>query len=87
MMIYKKVFHLFFLVMTDDVYGEQELSQYVMDVEDKMLLSSYSVFMSRETDMDTSEYHSDAVAYLEGETDEKPVKWDVAMSALEPDVK
>lgn len=86
MIMHKRFLHLFFLVMTDADLEEQDLTQYVMDVEDKMVLSSYSAFMSRETDLDTSEYHGDAVAYIEGETDEKPVNWDEAMNVLKGEV-
>ena len=73
--------------MNDMDLDEQDLSQYVMDTEDKMILSSYSAYMGRETDLDTSEYHGDAVAYIEGDTDEKPVNWDEAMNLLKGEVE
>lgn len=54
---------------------------YGMDIEQEMKLKAYSSYIKSQG-LDPLEHHSDAVSYLEGDSDSKPLEWDSAMELL-----
>lgn len=60
--------------------------KYVMDIGNEMKLKAYSAYIKRQG-LDPIEHHTQAVSYLEGETDKSPIVWDEAMKLLKGEIE